>query len=104
MERTGASGVGRKPNVPRRGESYWRALVDRQAASGQGVAEFCAQASVTECTFRRWRQRLRGAGQAQSSGQAGFVDLGVLPAPAGGGRLELSIELGGGVVLRLLRG
>ena len=56
-------------------------------------------------SFRRWRRRLQGAGNRGRAAAAGFVDIGTVEgtAPASG-RLELTLDLGGGVVLRLVRG
>jgi hypothetical protein len=88
-----------------RGESQWRAPVTKQAASGESVATFCAQEAVSLSSFRRWRRRLQGEGSLRRAAATDFVELGTLDgvAPASG-RLELTLEFGGGVVLRLVRG
>jgi hypothetical protein len=88
-----------------RGEVQWRALVTKQATSGESVATFCAQEAVSLSSFRRWRRRLEGEGNRGRAAAADFVELGTLDgaAPASG-RLELTFDLGGGVVLRLVRG
>lgn len=96
--------AGRRGGV-QRGEVQWRALVTKHAASGESVRTFCAQEAVSLSSFRRWRRRLQGAGSLGRAAAAGFVELGTLDGTAtASGRLELTLDLGGGVVLRLVRG
>ena len=86
----------------------WRVLVARQAASGLSVAAFCTREGLSAASFYQWRTRLRGAAGAAARKVAGeppahaFVDLG--PLTMGAGRVELRIDLGGGVVLQLSHG
>ncbi len=40
-------------------ELHWRGLIDRQAASGQKVAAFCRQASISAPSFYFWKRRLK---------------------------------------------
>lgn len=47
--------VGKKNSVK---ELRWRKIVDRQAASGLSVREFCASAGVSPPSFYQWRRRL----------------------------------------------
>lgn len=100
-------------NRKRRDAQAWRGLLSRFSESGLSVAAFCRRESVGKATFYRWRGRLgRVAEHDLPCGVgSGFVDLGTLkPAflpdatqlPAG--RLELKLELGGGLVLHLVRG
>lgn len=88
----------------RRGAEGWQALLARHAASGLSVAAFCARERVSAASFYQWRSRLRrapaSASPADNPGGA-FLDLGALGSS---GRFELRIELGGGVVLHLVRG
>lgn len=110
----------------RLGEAGWRTLLGRFASSGLGVGAFCRGEGVSAASFYRWRHLLgetgtldsqvsvrpasgRGARVADVHSMAAdestaFVDLGALTAAARGGRLELRIELGDGVVLHLARG
>lgn len=87
----------------RRNSEEWRGLVARQMESGLSVAAFCARENLSAVSFYQWRSRQSrptpGLASAASPGGA-FVDLGGL----GGGRLELRIDLGGGLVLQLVRG
>lgn len=99
----------------RLGEAAWRVLVAEQKCSGLSVARFCAREGVSTARFYQWRTRLgRDGGQGPSDAVPvrgeeavpGFVDLGALGpgTPSGGGRFELRLELGGGLVLQLVRG
>lgn len=90
----------------------WRELLALQARSGLSVSAFCAREGVSAASFYQWRSRL-GASDRKSialpavvpTSPAGtssaFVDLGTLGS---GGRFELRLELGGGLVLQLARG
>ena len=94
-----------------RDEATWREIFARHAASGLLTSQFCRQEGLNPGIFRRWRTKLespagsqakriesaRGVKAAQS-----FVDLGALEA--GSSRCEIRLELGGGVVLSLVRG
>ena len=95
----------------RRSREEWRALLGRFEASGLSLAAFCRAESVCAASVHRWRGLLgNGDGQDVGMGQAvatrpGFVDLGALQAPAHpSARFELTLELGGGLVLHLVRG
>lgn len=105
-----------------RNESIWRKCVSRQAVSGKTIAVFCREESIGKSTLSYWRKRLgvvdAAAGQKRAAAAAPFLDLGLVKAvkaqrhaasladhppglaPAG---LELRLELGEGVVLRLTR-
>ena len=88
----------------RRSAESWQALLDKQAESGLSVSAFCARERLSVASFYQWRSRLnRRASSAPSAveREGAFVDLGAL---SGGGRLELRIDLGGGMVLHLARG
>lgn len=96
----------------RLGAARWRELVEGQARSGVSVAAFCAGEGVSAASFYQWRTRLAGTGvpadgaasvtrRSEVSAVPAFVDLGGL---ASAGRLELRLELGGGLVLQLARG
>ena len=90
----------------------WRALLAKFADSGLAVRVFCAQEGISPSTFSWWRSRLSGNSSRRSRSidrsavaPAGeFVDLGALRAPAGPERVELRLDLGGGLVLHLVRG
>ena len=89
-----------------RSRQEWQAVIARFAESGLGVEPFCTREGLSESTFRRWRSAL-GEPTTQSAAPAmeriGFVDAGTLKL-GGGGRLELRLDLGDGVILHLSRG
>ena len=88
----------------------WRAVLARFAQSGMTVAAFCARESVGIASFYQWRSKLEGViedakssrRQEPSEKTVGFVDLGTLNANTS--RLELRLDLGGGLVVHLVRG
>ena len=96
---------------PRPSTVQRRAIMARFADSGLSVAAFCQRESVSTASFYRWRSLLgepssrevvaRSALRAIASAAA-FVDLGTLPRSRV--PLELSLDLGGGVLLHLVRG
>jgi len=98
----------------------WRARLERFAVAKQSVRAFCAAEAVSEPAFFHWRKRLSGQAEVARprvrKRAVGFVDVGVtrvrqapmpppigpLPAPLAAG-LEVQIDLGAGVLLRILR-
>jgi len=96
----------------RQSAEVWREVVARFSQSGLTEEEFCEREGLRSKLFRRWRgkcsngkgPRRASAGKAAPvlSPTAGFVDLGALPG--GGSRLEVRLDLGGGVVLSVARG
>lgn len=93
----------------RRSAEGWRALLTRFAGSGQTVKAFCQHESVSQASFYRWRSLL---GTAADTGYvpvisalprelAGFVDLG--HSPSSSPSFELHLDLGGGLMLHLVR-
>lgn len=99
-----------------RGAAGWAVVMERWRASGLSVEAFCRRDGVNRAGFYRWRALLA---PSQSQGSVptcnasamavppptGFVDLGVLGQSAGpGGRFELRLDLGAGLVLTLVRG
>jgi putative transposase len=96
------------------GELAWRELLQRFDACGLSAMEFCKREGVTKSSFQRWRLRLASMSSGDAGGQrnepreaspADFVDLGALAtAGVGAGRLDLKLDLGGGLSLHLVRG
>ena len=98
----------------RRSESAWREIVARQEQSGQTVQEFCEREGLKAASLYGWRVRLRQELSAKkasrqaprraraeiSSGE--FIHLGAIDASRG--RFEVRLDLGGGVLLHLVRG
>jgi hypothetical protein len=99
--------------------SSWREVLLRFAEAGMTVSEFCAREGLNKSSFYRWRERFalcsKAAVQAPRRSEraelaalpaaAGFIDLGHLAGPTrdAGGALELRLDLGGGVVLQIVR-
>ena len=98
----------------RRSESAWREIVSRQAESGLSVQAFCEREGIKPASLYGWRSRLQQEAQGRSSMRrsprkpppekpAGeFIDLGALSSS--GARFEVRLDLGGGVLLHLVRG
>ena len=93
----------------RRSEGEWRLLLAKFGGSGLGVAAFCRNEGISSANFYRWRNMLGGVVDQvvgdDHAGMPAFVDVGELhaatqPMP----RLDLRLELGGGLVLHLVRG
>lgn len=96
----------------RRDAQAWRELLGRFADSAVSVPAFCAREGISEASFYRWRSMLRRARTVRKRAavviagavpkpSAPFVDLGTLtPGPS---RVELKLDLGGGVLLQLVR-
>jgi transposase-like protein len=97
--------------------AQWQALLRRFERSGQSVAQFCKAESISAWSLYDWRRKLGASGKvgrANPAPAADFVDAGTLrvalPDAVGAARdaelpggLELRIELGGGMVLQILR-
>jgi hypothetical protein len=94
----------------RRGAAAWRGVLARFAASGLTAVAFCEREGVSSKSLYRWRSRLGSAPDQLPARKvvgvtntvAGFVDLGTLSSPHS--RLELRVDLGGGVILQIARG
>jgi putative transposase len=93
----------------------WSAVLERFAESGLSVAEFCAHEGIGAASFYRWRsllntaardrkrRRLRREASRPASAES-FVDLGTLRANAAeSSRMEVRLDLGGGLVLHVVR-
>ena len=97
--------------------AQWQARLGRFERSGQSVAEFCKAESISAWSLYDWRRKLGATGRvgrARPAPAADFVDAGTmrvaLPDAGGAVRdvelpmgLELRLELGGAMVLRILR-
>lgn len=94
----------------RRGADGWREVLERFAQSGLTARTFCDREGISTASFYRWRSLLKGSPQRPRSQKpsmvadpaAGFVDLGALSTS--GSRFEVRLDLGGGVLLHLVRG
>ena len=100
-------------------ESQWRARLQRFVKARQSVVAFCAAESVSVPSFYYWRTKLSARGEPQRRAApidtAGFIDVGGARLAHGPDRgaatsdalattgIELRIDLGQGVVLRIVR-
>ncbi len=103
-----------KSSRQRRSESAWREIVESQGQSGLTVPEFCEREGIKAASLYGWRSRLREGSQSPptpaavpkrpepSAHSSGFIDLGSLGTSSS--RFEVRLELGGGVLLHLVRG
>lgn len=88
----------------------WRAVLARFSESGLSVQAFCEREGIGIASFYQWRAKLGGSVaepkpqvvKEETLKTAGFVDLGTLSASVS--RFELRLDLGGGVLLHLVRG
>lgn len=94
----------------RRTAAQWKALLEEQSRSGLTQDAFCRMRGLGYSTFCGWQSRLRrsAAGRAKRlsvAPRAEFIELpAVLPEPARiDGALQVELELGGGMVLRIGR-
>jgi putative transposase len=92
----------------------WRGVLARFASSGLTVQAFCQREAISTASFYRWRSMLEAAIPAEEQPQKApiavaasptpdFVDLGTL-RPTASSRFELRLDLGGGLLLHLVRG
>ena len=93
----------------RRSAKAWRRMLARFEESGLTAVAFCEREGISGKSFYRWRLRLGGVDQSLVANAAearkaagGFIDLGALGP--GSSRMELRLDLGGGMQLHLLRG
>ena len=94
-----------------------REVLQRFEASATSVVEFCKREGISPSNFYRWRSlaaaspsapavlRGRPAEFPPASPQARFIELGALGEVGTGasGRLDLKLDLGGGLILHLVR-
>jgi hypothetical protein len=93
----------------RRGAEGWREVVGRFAQSGLKAQTFCDREGVSTASLYRWRSILSVAEEPARPARSvrvakpssGFVDLGALSTD--GSRFEVRLDLGGGVLLHLVR-
>lgn len=96
----------------RRDASAWRSVVSRFSESGLSVSQFCEQEGIGAASFYHWRSRLSSPRTARKSRtraaaiaatpRSDFLDLGTLGRSSS--RMEVRLELGGGIVVHLTRG
>lgn len=93
----------------RRSRAEWRSLLARYSCSALTVAGFCQAEGICPASFYRW-QALLGKDQESNNitlagARQGFVDIGPLDRPSHttNSPLEITLNLGDGLVLHLVR-
>ncbi len=79
--------------------AYWRDAIERQAGSGDSIAEFCAAEGVSTASFYAWRKRLRDERRDGRDGRASLV-----PVTVAASRPCVEVLLPDGTVLRVPEG
>jgi putative transposase len=96
----------------------WAEVFGRFDGSGESVTGFCKREGLHASSFRRWQRRLATMAAApirtqanesreatRQTSAASFIEMGSMAAAKETtGRLEVRLELGGGLVLQLVRG
>lgn len=94
-----------RPQGRRRSAEQWRELISVFQRSGETRTQFCARHGVPLSTFAWWQSRLRT--DMPATAQPLFVELMPEPAAAPARRsaeaLDLELDLGDGLVIRLRR-
>ena len=85
--------------------SEWKAMMHRYETRGQTDTEFCLREGISVATFYYRRNRLQESSTALASTVpvSDFIDAGPLAAEVQA-RAEIRIDLGGGVVVHVVRG
>ncbi|MFO0914361.1 MAG: hypothetical protein U0795_15480 [Pirellulales bacterium] len=103
--------MGRRASAELR--ELWAQRLERQAASGSSIAEFCAAEGISAGSFSSWKRRLRPAaeGVAPSGCRTGTMTCGSpnvstgqffqLPMVLGREHLSVDVELVDGTVIRV---
>lgn len=105
-------------------EATWRNHLARHAASGKSIAAFCRDEAISQANFHVWRTKLANCTNERAAAPTSastFIDLGVVStaivsaaaehspaptpihAPPATSRIDIRIDLGGGVVLTTAR-
>lgn len=87
----------------------WPGMLARFEESGLTAVAFCDREGISSKSFYRWRLRLSGSAPERATSKtaiapraaAGFIDLGALRSSSS--RVELRLDLGGGMLLHLVR-
>ena len=96
------------------GAQAWGEVFRRFEGSAESVTGFCKREGLHTSSFRRWQRRLtatpittpaREREATRQASAASFIEMGAVGAASQAtGRLEVRLELGGGLVLQLVRG
>jgi transposase-like protein len=91
-----------------RNVEQWRELSSKQADSGLSVEQFCEAEGINPGVFYTWRRRLEGPGRVArkkpSKAAEPFIELGAVPSRRAQERCEVRMDLGGGILVSVVRG
>jgi putative transposase len=96
----------------RLGIDVWRKVFDRFERANMTVGEFCKREGLCVSSFHRWRPRVEQVSAARDVAvvakpgavmATGFVDLGSIGRAEPAHRLDVRLDLGGGVTLHIVR-
>ena len=76
-------------------ETYWRGILERQAASGLTAAAFCRRESISQPSFYLWRRKLREDGEVASRSDSAVAKERRTPRERGAEILPVRIESSG---------
>ena len=98
----------KKGKGSRRSRQEWRSLLAKFEGSDLGVEAFCRREAISAASLYRWRGLLSTVGDDGETEvidrTPGFVDLGTLGSAAvSAPRIDLTLDLGDGLVLHLVR-
>jgi len=83
-------------------QRYWRAIIERQQASGQSIVGFCSKEGLAPASFHAWKRRLQRPRRVIGAGAANraLVPVQIVSGPPDdAGRLE--VQWPGGIMLRV---
>jgi hypothetical protein len=95
----------------RRDENAWRSVISGFEGSGLTVSQFCEREGIGAASFYHWRSRLRQGARrkrqaqvdpAMPTSRGDFLDLGALGSSSS--RMEVRLDLGGGMMIHVTRG
>lgn len=75
--------------------SHWRAILERQAASGMTAAAFCREESISAPNFYVWRRKLREDGEPASRSDGSVAKERRIPRDRGAEILPVRIDSDG---------
>jgi hypothetical protein len=79
--------------------THWRAIIEKQSASGLSVVAFCREHDIRSGQFHWWRHRLRNIDSLAK--ESGFIKLVPISKPQPSG---IRIRLSGGVFIEVEQG
>jgi hypothetical protein len=82
-------------------QRHWRAVIERQQASGQSIVGFCAKEGLSPASFHAWKRRLR---RPHHETERRAAEQALIPVQIVGDRVggvgNLEVQWPDGVVLR----